>query len=267
VPKADFAPQNAIEELLIDAYRDPAKMSAFYKAFWEGDVYLQQSRPSSDVGWRVTQEGETIDAPNVMLDGKPFVKVFTSEAQLAAQAPGASFVRIAVKALMTMLPSEQGLLINPGAQVSYQMIGPEFHRLPAAAPIPLAQELPAGTRVFVGEPATLPPGLLEGVSNVCSSSANVMSAYRAQVYFPDSGSPPHLAFGVMFDGPVDEAVLLRIDAVVVGFGLDHPTMLSLRANDDGAVGGYMIRETRPFFKRKGKTHGASKPWQELFGKR
>lgn len=147
-------------------------------------------------------------------DGKTVGLAFTDEDALRRQyprdtrwvaMPGAAIVKIA-------LDEDWGsLFVNPRGPIGMEVVRAEMQRIAEGLPIPTADpraaRLPAGTRMLVGMPKTIPEGIREAAAAVLRQQASVREAFLYQVVIGEG--QPHMAIGIDSDD-ADEARFIAV---------------------------------------------------------
>jgi hypothetical protein len=190
-------------------------------------------------------EDSSVSLPLLEVEGRDVVPLFSSPETLAQGAPaGMAYVVIPFAALASGWPDGLDAILDLGSGWARE--------LPAAAitgwgPV----EVPAGTRVFLGEPAEEPEALLDRLRSHLSGEPDVEAAWRAQVMVDQPGETPHLAIGLMLTPGADAQTVIRRTMAVALPAVTGPIDLVLVEQDSSdAVAGYML-ENEPFYRREG----------------
>lgn len=229
-------PSNDLEGVMVQVAAGTRDEAAFFERLWESELLI----PQDGEGEQPAEAGAEVALRVATVRDERAVVAFSSEPQLSKAAgverPG--FVRLPVPALQAMLrDTGVHLVINPSGDLATMLDPVQVAALP---------ERRSGTRVpedaQVG-PAELDPGLASTLSSYFGTRQPVRAAYAAM--FDD-----RLAVGVLLDPGADPSALFS-DASTA---LDRPEvppfgMLVLDPSDPGPVGGWMLREGRPFYER------------------
>jgi hypothetical protein len=248
----DFVPQNELEALLVQEAEDPDVRPDFYQALVASDVYVLGSADELLLEEEDAAEGTALSLYSWEVDERPVIPIFSTLSRLEAFVDEeATYMRINAGALMTMLPEDVTLLLNPGSAYVRRFPPGELQMLLEGvvfAPDREALVLTDG-EVFLGQPAEQPEALLAGLREVFEEQPEVRAAYLAQVYAPESDEPPHLVVGLDmlrdFDEVVEAAVVAAEEALPPGEFVDF-----IQIGRD-ALSDYLLHETWPFYERKG----------------
>jgi hypothetical protein len=123
------------------------------------------------------------------------------------------------------------------------------HEFPVPAQGGPGEFVPAGTRIFVGDPAEEPGDVLEALRAVFREEEAVRAAYRAQVYVEAPGERPHIAIGVLLEGQArEESLFARASQAARAVRDDLPlSFLVIEADAPNAVTAHMLGESSPFY--------------------
>ena len=251
-PVENFVPQNELEALLVQEAEDPDVRPDFYQTLVESDVYVLGSAEELLEEEEVAAEGTALSLYSWEVDERPVIPIFSTLSRLEAFVDEeATYMRINAGALMTMLPEDVTLVLNPGSAYARRFPPGELQMLLEGvvfAPDREALVLTDG-EVFLGQPAEQPEALLEGLRAVFEEHPEVRAAYVAQVYAPESDEPPHLVVGLDmlrdFDEVVEAAVVVAEEALPPDAFVDF-----IQIGRD-ALSDYLLHETWPFYERKG----------------
>lgn len=158
---------NEIERLLVAAAEDPAQRADFSSALLAAEVYVLGSvdRPAAEVAGGSDSSMKLVTLTD---EEGPITPFFTSEAALEralAARPDTDprFVRLNTRDLFSMMNGKR-LVLNPDGPGGKIYLPGEVERLLLDGDAPgEAQVLPAGSQIFVGEPANVSaelPGIL-----------------------------------------------------------------------------------------------------------
>jgi hypothetical protein len=229
-------PSNDLEGVMVQVAAGTRDEAAFFQRLWESELLI----PQDGEGEQPAEAGAEVALRVATVREERAVVAFSSERQLrkAAGAERPGFVRLAVPALQAMLrDTGVHLVINPSADLATMLDPVQVAALPERRS---ATRVPSDAEVSAAE---LDPGLAETLSAYFREREPVQAAYAAEL-------DGRLAVGVLLDAGADPSSLFS-DA---GTALDRPDippfgMLVVDPSDPGPVGGWMLREGRPFYER------------------
>ncbi len=190
-------------------------------------------------------EDSSISLPLIEIEGRDVVPLFSSPETLAQGAPaGMSYVVVPFAALASGWPEGLDAIFDLGSGWARELPGAA---ITGRGPV----EVPAGTRVFVGEPAEEPEALLDRVRSHLLGEPDVQAAWRAQVFVELPGETPHLAIGLRLTPGADAQTVVRRTHEAAGPDVTGPLDLVLVEPDSrDPVATYML-ENEPFYRREG----------------
>jgi len=239
-----FTPENALEVMMVEAHAGRTSMSALMTSLLSSPVYLEP-REGSD-------GGELELAAVEGRDGGLYIPAFTARSRLERFSGSDRSASVPLRDLAATWPPEVSLVINPGDPIELVLPGEELRRLASGATPGGEQRVPAGTSVFIGDPAEEPEAVLEAVATACAEHPEVVAAYRAQLHVDRPGERPHLAIGLVVDSPRadPEDVRRKVAASATAAGADEVSVVSIDPHAEGdAIAAYMLERTAPFYTR------------------
>lgn len=181
---------------------------------------------------------QQVTYPVMVVDGQSYVPAFTSAEQWTLTGQSGSGATMTLAALVRSVPADLGVAVNPGGTVGLPL---------AAAPLRAALDavvaVPAGSRVYIGEPAQEPTDLLAALAEAWSAVPAVKQARRC--WASVDGDPPRLVVGVDLDPDhpgTRDLVLGAMHDVPGQEGVDL-----VFANDGGPFVEWMWRNAQPFY--------------------
>jgi hypothetical protein len=239
-----FAPENALEEIMVEAHAGRTPMTAFMTALLSAPVYLEAGEGS---------EGTELDLAAVEgRDGRRYIPAFTARSRLERFGGGGRAVSVPLRELAASWPADVSLVIDPGDPVELVLPGPELRRIAEGAEPGGEQEVPAGTSVMIGDPAEEPTAMLEAVAEVCAEHPEVAAAYRVQLHIDRPGERPHVAIGLVVDRSAGDTEPLRrrVAERATAAGAEQVSVVIVDPREHGdAIAAYMLERTEPFFTR------------------
>ena len=214
--------------------------AAFFSRLWESELLVPQLGPG-ELRELPAAPGDELALHVLTVRGVRAVPAYSSEAQLrkVARPEWSGFVRLATPALQAMLAGTgASLLINPGGDLSLMLDPAQVAALPEHHPP--ATNVPADVAVSAGTPAA---ELMDALRRFFAGVPVVRAAYVASV-------DGRTAVGVLLDPDASSAAVLSAATEQLG-GQDLPPfgLLALDPSAPGPVGGWMLREGRPFYER------------------
>jgi SseB protein N-terminal domain/SseB protein C-terminal domain len=231
-------PENDVESVLLRASRQQANGAELLAALAAAELLVPVAGSAEDP--------TRMRLPAFEDQGRRYVPVFTSPAQLELYGHGGGYLRLRGRELAAMVDQQTGLAVNVGGDVGLP-IAPEQVRAMAAP-----ASLLAGQVVQLGEPAEEPTRLLEAVAAGLATSTGVRAAYRALMQAGDQ--PPRLVVGVEVDDPAaGQRLLEAVGRAASELGDREVDLIAFGEDGDGAVGSWMQLHTRPFYRRPAPT--------------
>lgn len=202
-------PRNDVERTLDDAANGRVAVVEWLRVFVDATVWVPMTASSGQQG----------TFPVLSIDGGSYVPVFTSEAEVDRAAPDNPRIAPVVRELVASLPESVGLAVNPGGSVGLPVPAATIRQV-----IGLGPQVPAGTKVRIGEPAEEPEELLDAVAVGLGGLPAVRSARRCWAAVGESR--PGLVIGLDVDPDNQQTRTSALDAV--------------RAVADGTAGSFPV---------------------------
>lgn len=176
--------------------------------------------------------------PVMVVDGQSYVPAYTSAEQwtLAGQPGGGASMTLAM--LVRSLPATLGVAVNPGGTLGLPLAAG-----PLRAALDAVVAVPAGSRVYIGDPAQEPTELLAALGAAWSRVAAVRQARRCWVSV--ERATPRLVVGVDLEPDHPETrdlVMSALDDLTGPAGVDV-----VFVNDGGPFVEWMWSHTEPFY--------------------
>ncbi|PSM31306.1 enhanced serine sensitivity protein SseB C-terminal domain-containing protein [Haliangium sp. UPWRP_2] len=247
-----------LDKALQEAKDTADAADAFYSLFLNTAVFIPTHDPAAESsGSRRTAPGETFHPFVVESEGKPYLPVFDTHDRLTAWAGGhpMTYIQMAAHALIrSSLDPKLHLALNVGTPNLKVFVPEELERLRQVhqAQTPKQFTVPAGTRVLVGAPASVPDGIEESLRHCLERNEEVESAYLGQVHFMIEGSKPELFLVLKIDDTGKEhldSIQEDIGVALRGF-LQKGENLTLQVYDGKGTGSGVVEAVKPFYVRK-----------------
>lgn len=176
--------------------------------------------------------------------GSEAVPLFSSpEALSAAIGDGQRYVRLPFDALVASWPQDVDAVLDPGREWALPL---PAHAIRDDAHI----DVPAGTRVAIGEPAEAPVELLAALTSHFEHDPDVEAAWCAQVVLDRPGEAPHPTVGIHIRSEADgEGVLKRAGDVARPFSDGATDLLIVGPEDPDPIAAHMLEHLQPFYLR------------------
>jgi len=227
-------PRNELEQGLAAAYAGTSPLSDWLDDLATAEVWVPLAASS--------EEGRG-SFPILSIDGGSYLPAFTSEGELRAGNPGASYVRATLADLLRRLPGHIGVAVNPGGSVGLPIPADDARRLVSGE-----GRIPAGTTIRVGHPADEPDRLLAAVASEFGAAPHVTAARRCWAAAGESLPGVVLGIDVDPDNPdARDSVVQAVRRAARASDYDG-TVDVVFANDRDAFTEWMLANTEPFYR-------------------
>ena len=216
-------PANPVEAALQELRDGKGSPDEVLRALADGDLWVALPE-GADAG--------NARLPIVMLDDKPYVVVFTSEAQYGRSGPTGEYMVVNGRVLAGQLAPELGLPVNPAG----------LRRIRGGE----GDTVPKGTPIRLGRPADEPVELLAALTRALPGVPEVSAAYYALAQIAED--TPMLVVGVrLTTGDARAAAFAVVDAVATA----RRTPVNMIVMDDVAdtIAAWLTEHTTPFYER------------------
>jgi hypothetical protein len=183
--------------------------------------------------------------PVMVLDGEPYVAVYTSAEQYARGAGAQAHMELTGSELAGLMADELGLAINPGAELGLPVRPDGVRTLRGGR-----KTVPAGARLRLGAPAEEPEQLITALTRIFATVPAVLQARRALAQLGDQ--PPTLLIGVRADrsvGTWQHDSVAAVDRAVGQTPVDYAVETVFLDDEADPVTQWMIQRTDPFYQR------------------
>lgn len=246
-------PENDLERAIEAAMEDPTKLPDFYNAYLAAQIYIPQLGPAPDGPEQPIGEppGGHVALPLMKAGDEIVVPIFSSMAEMAKGVPeGTSYLKVRGADLAKAWSDSQWAALNPFGKG--KGMSPDEMRGWVGLDVQVIDE--QGRMMMVGEPKTLPDGLIEALSEFCAQRPEITAAHRAWVYRPSPGEKEHLALAFsLVAGTVPGPIFQAADQVVRRF-TDVPIEWRV-VGSPSALADLMSLRVRPFYRRMADSNG------------
>lgn len=224
-------PDNALEAVLLDVWRGLVSPEALLVAIADHPV------------WVPLPDGAGGPPPTIVIDGEPYLVVYTSAGQLAEAGVGEmERIRVSGRRLSRRTAKGSGFAVNPGCRVGMP--------LPAVAVDRLRGEQPVrGRRVRLDIPNPQPRELMNALIAEFQHTPAVLEARIVLSTVDDE--PGTLVVGIRPDRAIGtwlpdshQAVRRATRTILLAYTVD-----GLFLDEPGSVVNWMIQKTEPFYRR------------------
>jgi SseB protein C-terminal domain/SseB protein N-terminal domain len=237
-------PDNHVESVLLRASRQQADGGELLVALADAELLVPVA------GSPPAAQPDRVRLPAFEDQGRRYVPVFTSPAQLERYGHGGGHLRLRGRELAAMLNDATGMAVNPRGDLGLPLSPDQVRTMTGTATPASSRSLGAGQAVRLGEPAEEPTRLLEAIAAGLATSQEVRAAYRALLQ-ADADQAPRLVVGLELDDPAAGQRLLEVVGRAARELADRELDLVAFGEDgDGGVGTWMQLHTRPFYRRR-----------------
>jgi hypothetical protein len=189
--------------------------------------------------------GGQAQLPIMLIEGRPYVAVYTSQEQYSRGAGEQTHMVIRGRELAGMLAEELGLAVNPGGEVGLPVRLEGVRAMRGGE-----QKVRTGQNIRLGHPAEEPTALLAALAAEFAAAPGVVAARRALGQFGEG--TPFLLIGVELDHAADwrATALAAVRAAVAAQPV--PLAVDTVFLDDPAdpITAWMLGHTEPFYRRR-----------------
>ena len=247
-----------IDKALYASQHDQAKADAFYNLFLNSDVIIPtySLNETNNTGVRRSEEGESFTPFVIDSDGIPFLPIFDTIERLQAWAEGKemAYVRMPAHALIrSSLDPKLHLALNVGTPYFKDFVPDELDWLRQVfeQQKPSAFTVPAGTKVYIGAPASVPNGLIDALGLCMKRNAEIEAAYLGQVHFDLEGEKPQLFLVLKMDSSGQQYfdnIKEDIGVATRGF-LAKGEFITMQLYDGKGISSDVVSTVEPFYTR------------------
>lgn len=205
-----FAPENALENALMRAAREPAARPEFYRLLLESDLLVlgRIARAAPGTEGPTVHPGDSLQIASAQINGRTSHPVFSSTTRLQAYIrQKEDFLSLNGRTLFAATPGAS-FVLNPGSDYGKELLPGEIARLldpNTTKPEQITIEKP--TQIRIGQPSVYPHALVDALKEAFAKRDDVMAAYLIQIAY--EGKPSHPLIGVETTGdwdPLSQAV-------------------------------------------------------------
>jgi SseB protein C-terminal domain/SseB protein N-terminal domain len=230
---AEQFPSNELEVGLVAAAEGGRTVASWLADLAQAKVWVQLEASNDKPG---------VAFPVITVDGKQYVPVFTSRKQLESTLGLVRLVNPPVDELVSHLPANMGIAINPGGDLGLPL-EPDAVQMLSGKP----RTVDAGTSVYLGDPAVEPEQLLAKVADALRDIPLVKAARRCWAVV--GSQPPGLVLSVDLAQDTD-ALREEVAKAVSEVGEKAPPGFSVDVvfdADRSEFTDWMLANTTPFF--------------------
>jgi hypothetical protein len=239
-------PGNEFEEVLAASLGSPSAGGRLIEVLGRSHIWV----PLPNGGG---PDSPDLDLPTIVIDGAPYIPVFSSEQQfLLCVGSHMSFTVAPAREFARGLPPQLGIAVNPGGTVGAPLPPPAVAELCRTGRTPLDGPATGGrVRLFEPDWQEEPVDFLSAAAGEFEASGVVLTARRALASI--EGDFPALFIGVQLstweyadhNAPMD-ALGRALGRVQVGW----PVNLVLLDVAQDPVGTWMLERVHPFYQRQ-----------------
>ncbi len=195
-----FAPENRLEEAMLQAASQENARPTFYRVLMESELFVLGD-PGAPEAVGALLAGGTLSLDTIVNEGQSYHPVFTSAARMQSFAGEAMpYFRMRGR---TLFMGTRGafFVINPGAELAKTLVPDEI-----AYWLAQPREASQPAAVMVGQPKVYPKKLVKALCVLFISRSRIAAAHLAFVTRDGSGEAPHPLIGLIADGDVPRLV-------------------------------------------------------------
>ena len=248
-----FEPENELERLLVDAAQSEAGRAPFLRALLEHNLLIiTEGRQPAEPQAVVLEQDREISVRQIEMEGKLHTPIFSSERRISAiVTENVGFLAMRGRELFEMVRGT-ALVLNPGSAYGKFLTPAEIESLLDGSifnPEPSKNLDAGGKQILLGQPSNYPHHLTEALSKFFATQKEVEAAYLARAQIAGEESP-HTMIGISTTG--DYSALVQAAGPVINPVLKNGEIVDLIQLGQPAdpVSDYMLRNTKPFYKRK-----------------
>lgn len=231
-----------IEALLAAAANDPAAGPAFLTALLERSVIV----PGTTTGDRTATLADLLGS-----DGRSVQPFYTSEERLretleAVPAFERNFLALPCRVLWEMTRGAT-LVLNPHSAHGKEFLPGEIAQLLDGSATLTPRVVQADTEVLVGQPAHVPPGMIDALASLFARHPEVDAATLGWKVTPQDGAFDESYLLVITGGPsVRDSIGTDLAQALVTYSLSTP--IDVMYAEPGAP--HLLHDVPPFYRRR-----------------
>jgi hypothetical protein len=199
-----FAPENALEDALMHATREPAARPEFYRLLLESDLLVlgRVARAIPGTEGPTVLPGDSLQIRSAQINGRASHPVFSSLTRLQAYIRERDdFLTLKGRALFEATPGAS-FVLNPGSDYGKELLAGEIAQLmDPASTAPQRITIQKPTQVLIGQPSVYPQALVDALKVAFAARAEIEAAYLVQIAY--EAQAPHPLIGVETTGDWD----------------------------------------------------------------
>lgn len=250
-----FVPENKLERSLMDAAKDPSSRPQFYRDLLEGELFIVSELKDKSLAVQaefILPKDSEINIQSMHFNGRDFPVCFTSLVCFQKSINKESgYIKMKAKDFLEII-KESGFLLNPGLEYGKEFTAEEVKRiLDGSIWVPKeGYTIERESKIFLGQPAKYPIEMVEAIKKLFKQIEAIHKGYLVQIYIPSRNEPPHPVIGIEIDENADwNNIVSQIGMVLEYFKQDVTLVDTIKIKNGDQISDYMIKETKPFYKR------------------
>lgn len=196
-----FTPENALEDALMHAAKEPAARPEFYQLLLVSDLLVlgRVARAAPGKAGPTVLPGDTLEIASARINGHACHPVFSSLTRLRTYIhEEEEFLTLNGRALFEATPGAT-FMLNPGSDYGKELLPNEIGRLlNPASTAPARVTIQKPTQALIGQPSVYPHALVDALMAAFAKRDDVVAAYLVQIAF--EGQPSHPLIGIETTG-------------------------------------------------------------------
>ena len=235
-----FEPENDLERALMRAPSEPAARPEFYRLLLESPLFVLGDMSG----------GNSMRLGTVRHGEHEYHLVFSALSRLQAfVAKPENYLELKGRDLFSAARGAY-FMLNPGADYGKELLPDEIAHLLDPKPSHREVTVEKETQVLIGQAKDPPTALMEALATAFRARPDVLTAYIAQIHYPDPDEKPHPLIGVEALGawePVSAEIGRVVDGLHLGLTVDAVPIV--RGASNNTLSDALLRYP-PFYKRE-----------------
>ncbi len=245
-----------LDQALQNALSDQSKAGEFYNLFLRSDIFIPTHDKPGPAGAGRADDDEMFNPVILQKEGSSILLLFDTLDRLQTFAPRElGYIALPGHAILESMPEGIQWVLNHGTEYPKEFSLEElaFLKRQFEQDGPQSAKVTEDTRILIGTPATVPDGLVDGLTEACRRNDEIVGAYLGQIYIEAPGEVPHLALVVQTSGAsalVKKVIITELTAVVRG-NLGESGQIEMLVDQPGQMTDGIKHEVKPFYTRSG----------------